>query len=88
MVHADVDPTLCTQRQLSAGQLFNHRQVYIKQSLRLNPKADPGPAHQVRPTPFEKFVGFVFVNVDCITRIYTLIVVMMQCLHYVFYTLL
>ena len=34
------------------------------------PKADPGPARQARAPRFEKKLGFVFVNFDCITRIY------------------
>ena len=55
-------------------------------------EADPGPAHRACGTPFEKFVrivfvNFGFVNFHCITGIYTLIVVNMHCLQYVFYSL-
>ena len=33
-------------------------------------KADPEPARRARATRFKKNYGFVFVNFDCITRIY------------------
>ena len=44
-------------------------------------------AQGARPR-FKNIVGFVFVNFDCITRKYTLIVVNMQCVQYIFYSLL
>ena len=40
-----------------------HRQMW-------QPMPDPGPARRARAPRFEKFWGVVFVNFDCITRIY------------------
>ena len=60
----------------------------------MQPHAHPGPAHRTRiphphphPTPLFEKKGCGFENVDCITRI-NLIVVNMQCLQYVFHSLL
>ena len=34
------------------------------------PKADPGPAHRARTPCLKIFLVFIFVNFDCLTRIY------------------
>ena len=50
-------------------------------------KADPAPAHRARAPLFENFKGCIFENFESITRI-NFIVINMQCLQYVFYSLI
>ena len=50
-------------------------------------KADPAPAHRARAPPFEIFYGCIFGNFDSMTRT-NLIVINIQCLQCVFYSVL
>ena len=48
---------------------LSHNLVFYLKTITLYPKADPGPVHSARAPSLNFFVGFVFLNFDCISRI-------------------
>ena len=74
------DGTYLFWKQIKKGESTNRASAAI-----LNTKADPGPARRAPPPPCLK-KGTYFVNLHCIYA-NTLILVNMQCLQYIFYSL-
>ena len=64
---------------LPGSYMYLHLQFYAK--------VDPAPAYRARAPPFEIFYRFIFENFKCRTRI-NFIVINMQCLRCVFYSLI
>ena len=66
---------------------FSLPESYMYLHLQFYAKADPAPAHRARVPLFEIFHVFIFENFECRTRI-NFIVINMQCLQCVFYSLI